>query len=203
MGLDYSYNLFFRVQDPWQILVGLGEMAVPSMDAVTPIIYPDRIVYLPFEAWAGTEARLPIHYSDRDAAFDFITVLSFAPDAALVDYQKNYDTPSSETHQNIEVGYIYMTLYPNSCAYLKEFVPWLIMLRLAAATSSMSILFWESFSMRGAFSNLLEKYKGVYGLIDREEEGSLFWLKGEYVDITLPDASMNLHAIEAHLKKNS
>jgi hypothetical protein len=199
MGLDYSFNLFFRVQDPWQILDGLGAMAVHRMDAVTPIIYPDRIVYLPFEAWAGTETRLPIHYSDRDDAYDFITVLSFEPDSELIDYHQRDNPPIASENQRVEIGYIYMTLYPNSCAYLKEYDPWLIMLRLAAATSSMSILFWESDAIRSAFSKLLERYKGVYGLIDREEEGTLFWLRGQTMDVNLPDVNMSLRTIESYL----
>lgn len=202
MGLDYSFNLFFRLQDPWQILDGLGGLAVPRMDAVTPIIYPDRIVYLPFEAWAGTEARLPIHYSDRDAAYDFITILSFEPDSELLEYHQRDNPQITDKNQRVEIGYIYMTFYPNSSAHLKEYDPWIIMLRLTAATSSMSVLFWESRSIRRAFSNLLEKYKGVYGLIDREEEGTLFWLRGEAMDVSLPDASMTLRAIDIYLRDN-
>jgi hypothetical protein len=199
MGLDYSFNLFFRIQEPWQILDGLAAMAVHRLDAVTPIIYPDRIVYLPFEAWAGTETRLPIHYSDRDPAYEFIAILSFEPDSELLDYHQRDNPQITKENQRVEIGYIYMTLYPNSCAYLKEYDPWLIMLRLAAATSSMSILFWESRSIRRAFSNLLERYQGVYGLIDREEEGTLFWLRGQTMDVNIPDASMSLRSIESYL----
>jgi hypothetical protein len=202
MGLDYSFNLFFRVQDPWQILDGLGAMAVHRLDAVTPIIYPDRIIYLPFEAWAGTDARLPIHYSDRDPAYEFIAILSFEPDSELLEYYQRDNPQITEKNQRVEIGYIYMTLYPNSSAYIKEYDPWLIMIRLAAATSSMSILFWESRSIRRAFSNLLERYQGVYGLIDREEEGTLFWLRGQSMDVNLPDASMSLSAIDNYIKDN-
>jgi hypothetical protein len=199
MGLDYSFNLFFHVQDPWQIMEGLGAMAVPRLDVVTPIIYPDRILYLPFEAWAGTETRLPIHYSDREDAYDFMTVLSFEPDPELLDYSDR-DTPQiTDKNQRVEIGYIYMTLYPNSCAYAEDFDPWLIMIRLTAATSNMSILFLESLSMRSAFVDLLERFKGVYGLIDREEEGTLFWLRGQTMDVNIPDAYMNLRSIESYL----
>ena len=199
MGLDYSFNLFFHVQDPWKIMEGLGEIAVHRLDATTPIIYPDRILYLPFEAWAGTETRLPIHYSDRDDAYDFITVLSFKPDPELLDYYDRDNPQITHKHQRVEIGYIYMTLYPNSCAYSDDFDPWLVMLRLTAATSNMSILFLESLSMRSAFVDLLERFKGVYGLIDREEEGTLFWLQGQRLDVNLPDANMNLRSIESYL----
>ena len=199
MGLDYSFNLFFRIQDPWQILDGLGAMAVHRLDAVTPIIYPDRIIYLPFEAWAGTETRLPIHYSDRDEAYDFMTVLSFEPDPELLDYYHRDNPQVTGKSQRVEIGYIYMTLYPNSCAYSEDFDPWLSMIRLEAATSNMSILFIESPSMHRAFIDLLERFKGVYGVIDREEEGILFWLRGQTMDVNIPDGCMSLRTIESYL----
>ena len=142
---------------------------------------------------------MPIHYSDRDDAYDFITVLSFEPDPELLDYYDRDNAQITHKHQRVEIGYIYMTLYPNSCAYSDDFDPWLVMLRLTAATSNMSILFLESLSMRSAFVDLLERFKGVYGLIDREEEGTLFWLQGQRLDVNLPDANMNLRSIESYL----
>jgi len=80
--------------------------------------------------------------------------------------------------------------------------PSLILLRFAAATSNMSVLFLESGSIRQTFGHLLECYQGVYGLIDCEETAIIFWLRGEKIFKQLPTAAMSLDEIEEYLQRN-
>ena len=202
MGLDYSFILFFKRQDPWHILEGLAEFAVLSLENHTPIHYPDRIMRLPFEAWAGTEELLPISYDDQSKRWDFITVLYFEPDEELYHFALRNRRDISKSHERIPVGCIYLTVHSDWSSMGKCYDPNLFMLELTAATSDMSILFAQSHSMRAAFVNLLEKYQGVYGLIDREEDAVLFWLEGSQVEVEIPHAWMPLSEIKS-LYKNS
>lgn len=60
----------------------------------------------------------------------------------------------------------------------------------------MSILLAQSQAVREPFIHLLEKYQGIYGLIDREMDAMLFWLRDKAMEVNLPDAWMGLAEIE-------
>lgn len=213
MGLDYSFLLFFIRQDPWELMDGVASFADWTLDKPTAIYFPDRIMRLPFEAWAGTEKLLPIPYNDNSKEWNFITSLYFKADDEITQYvdhweeqvqrldgKKNWHAPKDH-QRRVSIGYIYLTVRNEWSGFGEAFDPSLLMLQFTAATSNMSILFAQSYSMRAAFACLLENHKGVYGLIDREEDAVLFWLRGEEMNEVIPYAWMSLPEIEDYLQK--
>lgn len=191
MGLDYSFLLFFKRQDPWHILEGLAEIAEQDLEEHTAIRYPDRILRLPFIPFAGTADKLPIPHDDPAPSWDFMTSLVFEPDDELLDYIVDHPRTNLHGDEKVPVGYIYLTVYNDLSQFSDAYDPDLILLRLSAATSNMSILFSFSLSMRTAFSRLLQEFEGAYGVIDRENDGNLFWWYGLETDEDIPDASMS------------
>lgn len=202
MGLDYSVLLFFERQDPWQILDGVAQFADHSLEEHTAIRYPDKIMRLPFESWAGTEKLNPIPYNDQSEAWNFMTSLYFEKDDEVEDYAFQYDLDEEYDQKVVAIGYIYLTVYNNWEGYGDCWDPAQILLRFAAATSNMSILMANSGAMRKPFMGLLEQYRGLYGVIDREMDGVLFWLRGEQIDANIPDPWMGISAIDEYLDRH-
>jgi hypothetical protein len=201
MGLDYSFVLHFKQQDPWKLLEGLSAFADQGLQEHTAILYPGEIMRLPFEAWAGTEEKLPIPFDDDSKEWDFMTSLYFEPDEELIDYAENNGIADAREQKQIAIGYIYLTVDNKWQADGDQASPPMLRLQFTAATSRMSILFTESYSMRNAFIRYLEDYQGVCGLIDREMDAVLFWLRGEEMEVELPGAWMGLKEIEDYLNE--
>jgi hypothetical protein len=66
----------------------------------------------------------------------------------------------------------------------------------------MSFLFSESESIRRTFSQLLEKYGGVIGIFEWENDyGELFWFKGNPMQVSLSSNYLLPDEIEAELKR--
>lgn len=206
MGLDYSFMLYLESQDPWRLLEGVGAFADPYPIKETVVLYPDRRQILPFESWAGTEDH--IMFDDDSEEWNFMTSLYLDPDEALTDYvdrwegnvrrqsdEQDWNAPRDE-QQRVGIGYIYLTVYNSHSGRSSQN---LIQLQFAAATTSMSILFCESISMRRTFIHLLEGFRGVYGLIDRENDAVVIWFKGKEMDEIIPYAGMPLNEIEDYL----
>jgi len=135
MGLDYSFVLFFKRQDPWQLLDGVAQFADHSLKDHTAVRYPDQIMRLPFEAWAGTEKKLPIPYDDDSKEWDFMTSFYFDLDEELLDYTENSGLQDAVRNQRIAVGYIYLTVYNDWRDYDDSYDPDLILLNFSAATT--------------------------------------------------------------------
>ncbi|MCD4674241.1 MAG: hypothetical protein K8R77_16375 [Anaerolineaceae bacterium] len=199
MGLDYSFVLYFKRQDPWHLLEGAARFADHDLKEQTAILYPGEIMRLPFEAWAGTEKKLPIPYDDDSKEWDFMTSLYFDPDEPLRDFVERNGMEDVYNKEQISIGYIYLTVYNDWREYDDSYDPNLIRLQFMSAGTRMSILFAESLSMRRAFTRYLRDYQGVYGLLDREMDAVLFWLRGEEMDVAIPDAWMGLKEIEDYL----
>jgi hypothetical protein len=201
MGLDYSFLLFFERQDPWKILDGVAEFADHSLEENTAIRYPDNIMRLPFEAWAGTDKLDPIPYDDQSKAWEFMTSLTFEMDDEVEEYAIRYDLDVEGDQDKVAIGYIYLTVYNNWEGYGDCWDPGQILLQFAAATSTMSILMAQSMAVRKPFVGLLERFRGLYGVIDREMDGVLFWLRGEQMDVDIPDSWMGIRAIDEYLDR--
>jgi len=199
MGLDYSFVLYFKRQDPWCLLEGVARFADHDLKEQTAILYPGEIMRLPFEAWAGTEKKLPIPHDDDSDEWDFMTSLYFDLDEPLRDYADRHGMEDACKNGKIAIGYIYLTVYNDWQGYGESYDPSLIRLQFMSAGTTMSILFAESLSMRRAFIRYLRDYQGVYGLIDREMDAVLFWLRGEEMEAVIPDAWMGLKEIEDYL----
>jgi hypothetical protein len=65
----------------------------------------------------------------------------------------------------------------------------------------MSLLFAQSYAVRKPFIRLLENYQGVYGVIDNEMDGILFWHRNKVMDIQIPNAWGSLKEIDEYLDK--
>jgi hypothetical protein len=201
MGLDYSVLLFFERQDPWQILEGVAEFAEHGIGKHTAIAYPDQLMRLPFEAWAGTEKLDPIPYNDQSKSWEFMTSLLFEKDAEVQDYADRYDLDRGPEQKRVAIGYIYLTVYNNWEGYSDCWDPGQILFQFAAATSNMSIMMAQSMAVRKPFAVLLKRYRGLYGVIDREMDGVLFWLRGKEMDVDIPDSWMGIQAIDDYLDR--
>ena len=201
MGLDYSVLLFFERQDPWQILEGVAEFSDQSLDKHTAVAYPNQLMRLPFESWAGTEDLDPIPYNDQSDAWEFMTCLYFDKDDEVQDYL-DFNNPEQNAEQKqASIGFIYLTVYNRWEGYGECWDPGQILLRFAAASSNMSILMAQSMAVRKPFIGLLERYRGLYGVIDREMDGVLFWLRGKEMDVGIPDSWMGVRAIDEYLDR--
>lgn len=201
MGLDYSIMLFFERQDPWPIMEGVAQFADHNLKTHTAVRYPDKIIRLPFEPWAGTEEITPIPYDDQSKEWDFMTSLYFRKDQEVSDYANYYHLDEGPSQERVAIGYIYLTIYNNWEAYGASWDPDLILFQFMAATSHMSVLMADSPAICEPFIDLLEHYRGVYGLIDREMDAELIWLRGKEHQVIIPHAWMSLAEIEAYLDK--
>ena len=199
MGLDYSIMLFFKPQDPWRILDGVAEFADYGLQGHAAIQYPDQIMRLPFSPWAGTEKLDPIPYDDQSESLDFMTSLIFEKDAEVAEYAERYDLDEGSDQQEVSIGIIYLTVYNHWKADETANKPGLLMFQFTAATTNMSILMAESLAVRNPFIQILERYHGLYGLIDREMDAVLIWLHDQQMEEVIPSAYMSLAEIEAYL----
>jgi hypothetical protein len=205
MGLDFSYRLFFPSASRFEVLEGLAEMAEPELEKGTWLVFPDRVLSLPFEAWLDTSSRL--NWDDPSSKWDFMTVLRFALDPAIIDYlerqghprvteklQAALDVPSSSNPQ-VGIGYIYLTV-----DYRAEVGDGLVLFQFDTTGTKMSLLFVESQSIRQAFIRLLESCQGVYGILDMEDSAELIWWKGREMSVRLPHAYLTSAEIEEFLE---
>jgi hypothetical protein len=74
MGLDYSFMLFFKQSNRFEVLEHLAEIADCELEKQTTVLFSDRIALLPFESWSETEKE--IRYNDP-SKWNFMTVLNF------------------------------------------------------------------------------------------------------------------------------
>jgi hypothetical protein len=199
MGLDYSFLLYFERRRLWDALDGLAAIADP-VGPSTRVDLPDTVIRLPFEAWAGTPARLKA--AALPPEINLMTCLNFAPDEALEEYRERNADPIPDPNGPISVGYIYLSVHCDlSTGEYGETDPDLVLFQLTAATTSMSILFTESPSIRATLIRLLGTCGGVCGILDREDGGGeLIWFRGEESCADLPDPYMPLREIEELLK---
>jgi len=200
MGLDYSYLLYFKREQLWDVLQGVVELAEPHHPAVK-IHFPDHILSIPLDTWSMKNQEI-----QHDAAdFSFSTVLLFEEDEAILDYVLSRDhgekddlrsPPDNGKEHRIAIGYIYLTIHqvipdqPGSN---------LVMFDFGTTGTRMSLLFANSTSIRNTFIYLLEKCNGICGVFNNESGGDLFWFKGETLSEEIEDPFMAPEEIEVRL----
>ncbi len=207
MGMDYRYLLFFERDARFAVLerlAAMAEMPEPSSDPPTTMRLPDRTITLPFPGWLQTGAE--ISWDDDSPSWDFMTVLCFEPDEAIDDYLDNFYSGvggdvDEEKHRydrqgRSKLGFVYLSVHNDMTEWTSGAGEDLVMFEFGTPGSRMSMLFFESESIRRTFSSLLESCRGVYGLFDREDSAELFWLRGNAVEEELPTADLSLAEIE-------
>ncbi len=200
MGLDYSFRLYFRRDNLWEVLQGIAAISRPSR-LPTLFIYPDHIRPLTLEAWGKNEHI--VNYND--AQFGFVTSMYFPVDNEIADYLNRIhpDTAeemSKESPIGVPIGCIYITVYNDLTTFDdKDWNPEIFMIDFGTPGTTMSILFCESDSIRRKFVRLLIQYQGICGVLNLEDSGRVIWLNGRPMDAEIPDPFMSPQEIEEYL----
>ncbi len=142
--------------------------------------------------------------------FEFSLVLKFAEDEAILDYLHNRDgdqfdrSPPEDGQEKVySIGFIYLTV----CADLSKDYGFkkpndMVLFKFGTTGTHMSFLFADSTTIRKTFVDLLERYKGVIGIFDWENDyGELFWFKGRHLQFSLSSNFLLPDEIEEELKR--
>ncbi len=166
MGLDYEYHLYFPRDEMWNVLESVAAMAAPVGE--TKIILPNREIVLPFTVRFKNET---IVFDESVKQLNFDTSLWFTNDEYIErDLHEGY--PDAEVRKkyydeknHVRIGYIYLRVIPDSrnSGYKSRWKPNICCFEFAAATTSMSLLFEDSISIKRALKRLLKKHKGFGG----------------------------------------
>jgi hypothetical protein len=206
MGLDFSYLLYFNREHLWEALQGVAAIAVPH-HTPTVIHFPDHELSIPLNSWVLKDRR--VHHDDPE--YSFATSLIFEEDEAIEDYffglgiEYTYrGPPGTDEGNRISIGYIYLTVYNDLSWLYPQGKPTgdLVLFDFGTTGTRMSLLFDDSTSIRKTFVKLLEKYRGVCGVFNRESGGGeLFWFKGRFLSEYIGDAYMMPAEIEGMLNR--
>ena len=130
-----------------------------------------------------------------------MTSLLFEKDEFVSDYADHYDLDEDPGQTHVSIGYVYLSAYRHWAGYEGTYDQALVLLQFAAATTNMSLLFAQSHAVRKPFIQLLENFRGLYGVIDNEMDGILFWHRNKVMDVRVPDAWGSLKEIDEYLDK--
>jgi hypothetical protein len=201
MGYDFKYLLYFRRENMWEVLGGLGEMAQPSNN-------PDTIIHFPNHDLAlhnMNDGNLTKEYLHDAKFLTFSNVFLFDEDNAILQYEKTgwvigYDHSLQENNppKKVGIGTIYLWVHTDlEEADGHDNSSDLVLFEFVTTGTRMSLLFQYSTSIRKAFTNLLERFHGVCGIFYNESEFvELFWFKGKPYNQNIPDAWMPMDEIE-------
>lgn len=206
MGLDYSYLLYFKREHLWDALQGVSAIAQP-LGPPTRFRFPDGDRFLPLQIWASKIYE----YSHDDGKFSFATSLYFEDDDLILEYVRDLGNedefrapPDPGGLKQYPIGFIYLTVYNDLSCYSSSFTEGnLVLFDFQAATTSMSLLFEESDSIRRRFTQLLTGHGGVGGLFDNEYEGHVFWWNGQELDLYIRSAWVSPTEISALVKQDN
>jgi hypothetical protein len=197
--MDYRYLLYFEREARFDVLEHLAAMAARTSEGPTTLVLPDRAVELPFGTWSEPQRRLT--WDDPAPTWDFMTVLCFEPDGPIEDYlvrlrsgPGGQEVSPYDDRGRAELGIVYLTVKNDVDGGTGED---LVLFDFSGPGSTMSVLFWESESIRRSMVNLLESCRGVCGYFDMEDGGELFWLRGERRDDRIPYSEMSLAEMES------
>jgi hypothetical protein len=192
MGLDYRYRLYFKREALWGALQGVVAIAQPAQKCCK-VVFPDYTIILQLEPWYQPEGTF--HYNDPE--FRFLLVIYFPPDREIGRYfqsnsPKHMESWSRKSPLGLPIGFIYLTVYNDLNAFeRKDWDPDLVMLEFGTPGSSMSILFYESDSIRLRFQNILEENQGICGILDMEDSARVIWLNGQRVDERISNPTLS------------
>jgi hypothetical protein len=200
MGLDYSYLLYFDRKLQWEALQAVVDISEPHHPP-TRILFPDHELSIPLESWSSNNGTLV--YNDPELHMH--TSIYFEEDDAIIDYllykNKSDDLcspPEGNQTPKVSIGYIYLTIYNESPQRFSGIgAKNSVTFDFGTTGTRMSKLFYYSTSIRSTFVKLLEQVPGICGVFNREEDGSIFWYKGQHLSIEIANPYMSLAEIES------
>jgi len=207
MGLQFNYLLYFNRKDLWDVLKGLEQFCQTNDESTTTIQFPDHDLVLPLESFGGAGNK---HAYDQ-AAFGFSILMYFDEDQEIYDYRsswggyRNDRSPPDEGSRQVAIGTIFLTVYADLSMHF-GFVNKptdMVLFEFGTTGSKMSTLFYFSTSIRKTFINVLEKFDGLIGILDLEDDGQLFWFKGQRLELNLPNNFLLPEEIEQLLMNGS
>jgi hypothetical protein len=157
MGLGYSIDLYFRIEDIEKALLATAEIASHGNEQIHVTLPDGKLIEVPFTSNFKSD---PIQLT-RQGKIDMDMVLLFPVEKAIYEYLGNWDgnSVSKDGIDYYRVGMIY--LYIICGQKYAEF-------SYRAATSGMSRLFIDSPSVKQQFFKLLRRAGGLAGFIDIE-----------------------------------
>lgn len=169
MGLDYSYEIYVPAGNVVRALTALAEQAAgfnPPLEVTLP--GGERLL-MPFTSRFKTD---PVEWS-AGGRLSLDTCIMVDADGVVQEYKGDDDF--RDDLGRARIGYVYLT-----AEYDANLDNRYVSLSFTAATTSMSLLFEKSASVRRAFTDLTAASGGVCCLLDKETEGwELVWLNGE------------------------
>jgi hypothetical protein len=190
MGFDFSYKLYFKRDQLWNVLQGVVAIAVPHQPPAR-ICFPDHVLSIPLDTWGPHQE---LRHDDPEILF--AAVLNFNADKAILDYLESRGDKDTrhgplnvEEENRVAIGMIYLTI---SQEISSQPASDLVLFDFGTPGTSMSLLFDESGSIRKTFLELLERYQGVCGVFNRETSGEVFWFKGQVLSETIIDDAFML-----------
>ena len=206
MGLNHNYLLYFKRERLWDALQGLVHMCDPIDPPPTKIHFPDQDLILPI----ATDYFKADELAYDEPEMKFALSMIFKEDDAIREYLEDIANdwirrapPDVDGAAQVSIGFIYLTVYTDLSKHWAFQKPMdMVLFRFGTTGTRMSILFSESESIRRTFSQLLEKYDGLIGIFERENDyGELFWLKRKPMQVSLSSNYMLPDEIEAELKR--
>ena len=204
MGLDYSYRLYFHRQNLWSALQGIADISAHTT-LPTLVVFPDHVRAYPMEGWGEKKKIIPWD----DPEFGFVVSIYFDKDEEIVEYLRRlhgakFDEVALDNPAGLAIGSIYINVYNDLNRFEEK--TWdtdIVLIDLGTPGKHMSMLFFESSSIRHRFQQLLERCQGICGVLNMEDYGYVIWHKGKRMDRRIPDPYMSPDEIEAYLAEHN
>jgi hypothetical protein len=184
MGLNYRYLLYFKRERLWDVLYALAGISNSEGFEHTTVHFSDHDQVLPLTTSFGK----PNEIMHDDPAFEFALSLYFEQDPAILAYlhdrgdsEYGRSPPEETADKRVAIGFIYLSVYTDLSKHdaFKEPTN-LVLFDFGTTGTRMSMLFEDSTSIRDTFIQLLGRYDGLIGILDREVDyGELFWFEGK------------------------
>jgi hypothetical protein len=193
MGIDYSINLYYPIEQLDAVLLKLPSIASIDAGASTAIELPNgRCISLPFNN--GLKSSV-VQLKSPGSSITLDTTIIFDVDDPIRDFirQNNWEKLLTRSRKQIPIaygaseaiGYIYLhiTLGHKNAE-----------MAFTAAASNMSKLFVNSESIHNKFIDFMESTKGLLGLIDIE--------KSHYLLLANPKKEVRPASVEIETEVN-
>lgn len=216
MGLDYSFVVCIKREQLSSALQAVAKFAHVSSNEQIDVYLPEGKLTLPFTSRFKTVPVI-VHPSLKELQLDTSLLFPIQDKAIENDVlereqafrrredSQDWSAPRDEQGR-VAIGYIYLYVNLQPRTQQSEFV----VLDFMAATTSMSILFDKSASIRETFVDLARTLNASYALLNRENDGVVLWLHGHQVEEVIDnpyaediDKEISLAQIAQHLEEQA